>query len=426
MTVGVFGSYDGGVPEDAGRMRADGHGPARGGAAARGVRERWRMSTEARLLTVVTGVLVLLGLVVLYSASAYTAMNEGRAPHHYAVRQAQGALVGIVAFAVAAKIDAERWRDWAWWCMGLSLFLMMITVLPFTEGIFTELGGSRRFLIGGSIQPAEFAKLAVILWTPMLLVKKGGNLRRLGKGLGPFLVVIGLLSFFAIMQPDLSMAMTFCLLMAIILFAGGARTAHFVFLGLLAMPLLWQQASKNKYVRARVVSFFAGEQEQTQKRDAPAVADQQRQSLIAVGSGQLLGVGFAEGRQQAGWVPLAYNDFVASVVGEEFGFVGMSVLILAFAVYAWLGFRIAREARTPFQGLVAIGLTYVTVITAFVHIGVTIGILPNTGLTLPFVSYGRSNLVLTLLMTGILVNIGSVRERKYGVSATDPFAASGT
>jgi cell division protein FtsW len=104
----------------------------------------------------------------------------------------------------------------------------------------------------------------------------------------------------------------------------------------------------------------------------------------------------------------------------------MSVLILAFAVYAWLGFRIAREARTPFQGLVAIGLTYVTVITAFVHIGVTIGILPNTGLTLPFVSYGRSNLVLTLLMTGILVNIGSVRERKYGVSATDPFAASGT
>jgi len=304
--------------------------------------------------------------------------------------------------------------------MGGSLVLMLVTVLPFTKAIAGEIGGSRRFLFGGSLQPAELAKLAVIIWTPMLLVKKGPNLRRLGKGLGPFLVVIGLLSLLAILQPDLSMAMTYCLLMAVILFAGGARTAHFVFLGLLALPLLWQQASKNRYVRERVTSFFAGEQ--AEKRSTAGVEDQQRQSLIAVGSGQLLGVGFAEGRQQAGWVPLAYNDFIASVVGEEFGFVGISLLTLAFALYAWLGFRIAREARSPFQSLVAIGLTYVTASTAFVHLGVAIGLLPNTGLTLPFISYGRSNLVLTMMMTGMLVNIGSTRERAYGTSATDPFA----
>ncbi len=380
------------------------------------------MSIEGRALVLVTACLIALGLVVLYSASALSALDAGREPHAYLVRQAQGVLVGLVAFAIAAKVDAERWRAWAWPLMGLSLLAMLVTVLPFTHSIAPKIGGSRRFLLGGSIQPSEFAKLAVILWTPMLLVKKGPAMRRLGKGLGPFLVVIGVLSLIAMAQPDLSMAMTFCLLMAVILFAGGARTAHFVFLALLAVPLLIQQVGRMDYVRTRVESFFSdgANADSTNTR----VEYQQQQSLIAVGSGGLLGVGFGEGNQQRGWTPLAYNDFIASVVGEEFGFIGMSVLVLAFAAYAWLGFRIARSARTPFQSLVAIGLTYATVITAFVHLGVTINLLPNTGLTLPFVSFGRSNLVLTMLMTGILVNIGSVRERTYGTGATDPFASA--
>ncbi len=417
MSTGVFDGFgapahDASITRDGARVRS-----------VPGVRERWRMTVEARALVIVTFALIAFGLVVLYSASAIAAMDEGHPAHHFLFRQAQGVLVGIVAFAFAAKLDAERWRGWAWPLMGVSLFAMLITVLPFTTGIAGIIGGSRRFLFGGSIQPAEFAKLAVILWTPMLLVKKGPAMRRLGKGLGPFLLVIGLLSLLAILQPDISMAMTFCLLMAIILFAGGARTAHFVFLGMLAVPLLLQQAGSDGYVGRRIDSFLV-------RDSASTTADrgvnyQQTQSLIAVGSGRVLGVGFGEGQQQSGWVPLSYNDFIASVIGEEFGFFGMSGLVLAFAVYAWLGFRIARHARTPFQSLVAIGLTYATVITAFVHVGVTINLLPNTGLTLPFVSYGRSNLVITMLMTGILANIGSERERTFGTGATDPFAAGG-
>jgi cell division protein FtsW len=145
---------------------------------------------------------------------------------------------------------------------------------------------------------------------------------------------------------------------------------------------------------------------------------------VAVGSGGLLGVGFSQGNQQRGWLPLAYNDFIGSIIGEELGFVGLASITLAFALYGWLGFRIARHARSPYCSLLAIGLTFTTVFTAFVHLGVVIGLLPNTGLTLPFVSYGRSNLLLTLAMTGILVNIGSTRERVYGVAATDPLAPS--
>jgi cell division protein FtsW len=111
------------------------------------------------------------------------------------------------------------------------------------------------------------------------------------------------------------------------------------------------------------------------------------------------------------------------VIGEELGFVGIAGTTLAFALYGWLGFRIARKARSPFTGILAVGLTFTTVLTAFIHIGVVVGLLPNTGLTLPFISYGRSNLVLTLAMTGILVNVGSEKQRVYGTGATDPLTS---
>jgi cell division protein FtsW len=154
-----------------------------------------------------------------------------------------------------------------------------------------------------------------------------------------------------------------------------------------------------------------------------AIKYQQLQSLIAVGSGGLTGTGFGEGRQQYGWVPMGIDDFIASTIGEEWGFVGLTLVVAAFGLYTWLGFRIARQARSPFLQLVALGLTATVAITAYVHIAVVVNLLPNTGLTLPFFSNGRSNLVLTFLITGILVNIGSTRERVYGASATDPLAA---
>ncbi|MEO7998521.1 MAG: putative peptidoglycan glycosyltransferase FtsW [Gemmatimonadaceae bacterium] len=390
-----------------------------------GTRERWRMGTEARALLLVTACLLAFGLAVLYSASALAVLKDGTLYEgRFFTRQLMGALLGGVLFAFCSKIDAELWRKAAWPLMIASIVLMLITVLPFTLGLAPIQSGSRRF-IKGSIQPSEFAKLAVVMWTAMLLVKKGDAVRRLGKGLVPFLLVVGGLSMLAALEPDYSVAATFCLLMALLLFVAGARVSHFVFLAALALPLLVQQAMQKKYIRDRVTSYLASESSTQTGNDAKlsSVSDQQRQALIAVGSGRVLGVGFGEGNQQRGWTPLAYNDFIASVVGEEFGFVGISGLVIAFAIYGWLGFRIARNARSPFCALIAVGLTFITVFTAFVHIGVSIGLLPNTGLTLPFVSGGRSNLVLTLLMTGVLVNIGSEKERVYGSNATDPLAS---
>jgi cell division protein FtsW len=379
-------------------------------------RDRWALSVEARALVVLTAALTVFGLAFLYSASAIVAMQEDHASWFFVARQALGVCVGVVAFAVAAKVDAEKLKRVAWPLMFLTIALMLVTVLPFTTSIAPVRGGSRRFILGASVQPSELGKLAVVIWTSMLVVKKGDKMRRLTKGLLPILMVVGVLDVLAILQPDLSVALMFTLTMGIILFTAGARIGHFVVLGVIAIPLLWGQMLRLQYALLRVLTFFGTENK--------PIEFQLKQSLIAVGSGGFWGEGYAQGRQQFGFVPLGYNDFIASTVGEEWGFLGMVLLVGLFAGYAWLGMRIARQARTPFLQLVAVGLTVTTVITAFVHIGVVIGLLPTTGLTLPFVSYGRSNLLLSFLMTGILVNIGSRRERVVGSGATNPLSVT--
>jgi cell division protein FtsW len=377
---------------------------------------RWRMGIEARALVILTGVFLAFGLATVYSASAIVEMQAGYGHAHLLVRQLIGMAVGIGLFAVAAKLDAELWEKLAWPIMILSLVLLLIVILPFTAGIAPRIHGARRFLFGSSVQPSELGKLAVILWTSMLVVKKGPALRRLTKGLLPFLVVIGTMDILVMLEPDLSAAMMFTLVMGIILFAGGVRIGHFVALGMMLIPLVYVKIERLNYVLLRMSAFF-------DPGAAPLeVSYQLRQSLIAVGSGQIFGVGFGSGRQQYGFLPFGYDDFIAGHIGEEWGFVGLALLILAYAVYAALGFRIARNARSPFLQLVAVGLTVTMVLTAYLHIGVATGLLPTTGLTLPFISYGRSNLILSLVMTGILINIGSTREKVFGVAATDPLA----
>ncbi|HEV7594914.1 MAG TPA: putative peptidoglycan glycosyltransferase FtsW [Gemmatimonadaceae bacterium] len=384
--------------------------------ASVGLRHRWTMGVEARVLVILTGVLLAFGVATVYSASAIVEMQAGQGHAYLLLRQLTGMAVGALLFAIAAKLDAELWEKWAWPLMALSLVLLIVVILPFTATIAPRIHGSRRYLFGASLQPSELAKLAVVLWTSMLVVKKGLVMRRLTKGLLPFLVVIGALDILVMLEPDLSTAMMFTLVMGIILFAGGVRIGHFVALGVLLIPLLYVKIERLNYVLLRMTAFF------DPGGAPPEVSYQLRQSLIAVGSGQIFGVGFGRGRQQYGFLPFGYDDFIAGHIGEEWGFVGLALLVLAFALYAAVGFRIARKARTPFLQLVAVGLTVTTVLTAYLHIGVATGLLPTTGLTLPFISYGRSNLVLSLLMTGIVVNIGSRRERVFGEAATDPLA----
>jgi cell division protein FtsW len=230
----------------------------------------------------------------------------------------------------------------------------------------------------------------------------------------PFGLILAVLSLFAALQPDFSVILFYALVMGTMLFAAGARIGHFVFLGVLALPIVWSEINRLEYIMRRILGFAGAAGAEAE------VNYQLTQSLIAVGSGGLFGVGFGQGRQQYGFLPLPYNDFIGSNIGEEWGFLGLLGLTLAFALWGWLGFRIAKQARSPFTQLVALGITVTTVVTAYLHIGVVIGLLPTTGLTLPFISYGRSNILLSLLTTGILLNIGSHAERVHGDAATDP------
>ena len=261
------------------------------------VRERWVMGPEARALLLVTAILTAFGLATLYSASAIVAMQEHDDFSYFFLRQLIGVVVGIAAFAFAAKFDADRLEQLAWPLILLTIALMLLTVLPFTTSIAPSVNGSRRFIFGASVQPSELGKLAVVVWTSMLVLKKGDQMRRLTKGLLPFLLVIGLLDVIAFFQPDLSVAMMYTLLMGIILFAAGVRVGHFVLLGILAAPLLWHEVERRQYAMSRILSFMGS-------GDAPEVISYQlKQSLIAVGSGGVLGKGFGQGLQQYGWIP---------------------------------------------------------------------------------------------------------------------------
>jgi cell division protein FtsW len=383
-------------------------------AAIPAERTRWRMSIEARALVLVTSVLLAFGLAVLYSASAYEAMFWGHGSAFFLVRQLAGVALGAVVFAVLAKSDADRLRRAAWPVMCLAIAAMAATLLP---GVSATLG-SKRFLFGPGVQPSEFAKLAVVIWTAMLVEKKGEDgLRRLSKGVLPFLAVLGILGTIAWLEPDYSVALHLALLMGVVLYAGGARIGHFVFLGFASIPAMWAVLQFNSYAKARVIAFLNPVAAASQDK-----IFQMTQSLVAAGSGGLFGVGFGQGQQQNGYVLFPYTDFVGSVIAEEWGWIGMVFVTALFAIYGWLGFRIAMQAKNKFQQLVAIGLTVNMLVTAYVHLGVVIGLLPTTGLTLPFISYGRSNLLLSFVTTGLLCNIGSQRERVFGAHATNPMA----
>ena len=219
-------------------------------------RDRWRTGVEARALILLSAALLAFGLAVLYSASAIVAIQDDLPSTYYLFRQIAGLGVGVVAFAVAAKMDAERWNKWAWPLMTGTILLLLVIVLPFTTSIAPRINGSRRFLFGASIQPSEIGKLAVIVWTAMLLVKKGDQMRRLTKGLLPFLVVLGVLDLLVVLEPDLSVAIMYTLVAGIVLFAGGVRIGHFVVLGMIGIPVLWHEMERLQYVLLRMVTFL--------------------------------------------------------------------------------------------------------------------------------------------------------------------------
>jgi cell division protein FtsW len=382
-------------------------------------RSRLGKGWEGAVLLLLTLVLLSFGLVMLYSASAAKAQMSGLEDYHYVVRQVAGGAVGLVGLAVLARIDYRHLRRLAWPLLGVVTLLLLVIVLPGTQPIAPEINGARRWLVVGGVtlQPSEFAKLVIVIWTAALAVKKQEKLPSLSRGLFPFLIIWSVVVGLIALEPSLSAAAIVLLLASLVVFAGGARIGHFLVLGLVGLPILWSHVESAAYRMRRVIAFL------DPSVDPAGMSYQIRQSLIAVGSGGLFGRGFGRGEQKFGFLPEPHNDFLFAMIGEEWGFLGTFAVVVLFIAFGMVGYRVARQAPDLFGSLLAIGATNVIVVQAFLHMAVNLALIPTTGVTLPFFSYGRSSLLVCLAAVGILISVARAGSR--GDLGPDPVGGVG-
>ena len=354
---------------------------------------------EGAVLMAITLLLLSFGLVSLYSASSVLALRQDLPDTYYFLRQTGGAAFGLAVLIVCSWLPHRVWARCAWPLLWVSVAGLVLVILPGTESIAPEVNGARRWLrLGVTVQPSEIAKVAVVVWTAALAVKKAPSFRSLRHGLGPFLLIWALVTVLVALEPNLSTALLIAVLGALIVYAAGARPAHFAFLGVVAIPFVWAQLASG-FRADRVAAFL------DPAADPAGAGFQVRQSLVALGSGGLSGVGIGEGRQKFGFLPEAHNDFIFAMIGEEWGLLGVLLLVSLYLGLVMVGFRVASRARDAFGELLAIGLTSLVALQALLHMAVGLALLPATGVALPLVSYGRSNLVMTLVALGILISI---------------------
>ncbi|BCA55829.1 integral membrane protein involved in stabilizing FstZ ring during cell division [Nitrospira sp. KM1] len=355
----------------------------------------------------ITLTLALLGLVMVFSASAIVAGNRFHDPEFFLKRQVAWLGFGFALMHIASRIDYALWKKLSLPILLCMTALLVIVLIP---GFGVVAKGARRWLHVGpiSMQPAEMVKLVAVLYLAAYLTKKAEKLSLFRSGLLPPLIVIGLLGGLVLLEPDLGTVVVIGLVSVGLLFLGGARVSHLIALGLCAIPVVLMLILGSSYRRQRFLAFLAP------WKDASDGGFQITQSFLAFGSGGPLGVGLGEGKQKLFFLPEAHTDFVLALIGEELGLAGTATVILLFAVFVWRGFVISSRARMPFGKFLGMGLTLLIGIQALVNAAVVTGLVPTKGLTLPFVSYGGSSLVISFICVGILLSIS--RDRHAGTS----------
>jgi cell division protein FtsW len=355
---------------------------------------------EQRLLILVTLGLVAFGLVMVFSAtSASAALGEGD-PMRFLVKQGLYAGAGLVLLAVFTRVDYHALRPLAPVLLAVAV-VGCVAVLAVAPSIN---GAQRWFLVGPiSIQPAEIAKLAVLVWACAVLSRRPVP-TTLGELLKPVGIVVAVFGALIVVEPDLGTTIALFVMIAGILLVSGVPFRLFALTATLALGAgalaIWMEP----YRRERLFSFL------DPWKDAQGAGFQNVQAIIGMGSGGITGEGLGQGIQKVNFLPEAHTDMIFAVVGEELGFVGSSLVIAAFAVFAWAGFRVALQCRDPFGKRLAAGITTLICGQAAVNLAAVLGIAPLTGIPLPFVSYGGSSLLVLLCCVGVLLNI-AVNER---------------
>jgi cell division protein FtsW len=345
------------------------------------------------------GILVPLGLVMVYSASFVDAFTNHGDQLYYTLRQLTGVLLGTIGLLVAQRIDYRFWRTYSVQLIGATLLLLLLVlILPAS---ITEVNGARQWIRLGpfSMQPSEIAKLAMVIYFADWLSRRGQRLGNVSYGLIPFAVMLGVVCGLVMLEGDLGTTIVLIMIAGIVYFTAGANVLHIAGASAVAAGAFWAMVKIAPFRQDRIAAWldpFSG---------YLGAGWQPVHGLYALGSGGIFGVGLGQGRQKFLWLSQAHTDAIFAVIGEELGLLGTLFVVGCFLVIAYRGLRIAARAPEPFAALLATGITGWLVFQALINIAVVTTLLPFTGLTLPFISYGSSSLIMCMTASGILLSI---------------------
>jgi cell division protein FtsW len=344
-------------------------------------------------------ILLSLGLVMVFSASAPTAYSKYNDIYKIVKKQLVFALIGIVAMIVMSNYDYHKFgKKTVLALMGGSVILLILVLIP---GIGYKANGARRwiYIAGIPFQPSEMAKLALILFLSYFLAKRKRPMDSFFKDLLPYLLAVGVIVGLLMLEPHLSATIIMISIAVIVLFVGGAKTRHFAILGVPVVAALIVVINFTDYMTKRINSWL------DPWSDSMGTGWQTIQSLYAIGSGGLFGKGLGQSMQKQLYIPEPYNDYIFSILAEELGYVGVAAVLLLFGIFIWRGIKIALNAPDTFGSLIAVGITALFAVQSLFNIAVVTNTVPPTGVSLPFFSSGGSSLLLFMVEVGILLNV---------------------
>ncbi len=351
--------------------------------------------------------LVAIGLIMVFSASSAFAVALHHDAAYFLKRQLAGLAVAALLAYAAYRIDYRRLRVIAPWALAANLIALGLVLVPHVGKLA---GGASRWLGAGPFQfePSECAKLSLVLYLASALAAKGDRVRSLVHGVFPLAFVTGLMAMLVIKQPDFGTASLLAFTAATMLFVAGARIEHLLLVGAAVTPPAVLLIRHDPYKWARIVAFL------DPWKDPQDKGFHIVQSLMALGSGGVFGEGLGFSRQKFFWLPEAHTDFIGAIIGEELGYLGIVAIVALFVVFAYRAVRIALAAPDRFGFFLAIGAMASVVIQAFVNLGVVSSSWPVTGVPLPFISFGSSSLVVSLVAVALVVNVGRSRRSPLG------------
>lgn len=361
-----------------------------------------RVNIEYYFIFIITALLLVAGMVMVSSASMPFGESYHNDAFYFIRKQILWSVISLILLFIFSRIDYHKIAKISNFLILISIGLLAIVLIP---GMGTEIGGSRRWinLPFFGLQPSEFVKIAIIIYLSDILNKKYRQIYKIKTILFPAFIFLLIATFLIFMEPNFSVAVTIWIIIFILMFVGEVRFKHIIGIGITWLIFSIGYLFLENYRRERIFAFL------NKTVEAGGSNFQINQSLIALGSGSIFGVGLGNSLQKYSYLPEANTDFIFSIIGEEFGLIGTLFVVALFILFVFFGIRIALKAKDYLGRLMAIGITSLVTTQALINIAVTVGAIPVTGMTLPFISMGGSSLISMMIGVGILLNISKYK-----------------